>query len=265
MQIFSDDFTKAVGQNQVALALSFFTDPQQTGYEIDIFDIPIAKILDEYTAYLGWMQTLTLDVAGEFLIMAATLAQIKSRMLLPPGEGEEDEEGEEEQDPREELVRRLLEYQRYKEVAEELRDCPILDRDVFVRRARPVDPGPEEGQNPFAEVSVFKLIEALDRVMAKASRRVTLDVLIDRISVADRIQELVDLLRRDREMTFEALFGDDPTKTFVVVTFISLLEMARLGMVRLHQVPGSEVVHVRNRLDDVDVEQVLSELKEEGL
>ncbi len=233
-------------------------------HEVDIFDIPIVKILDEYTTYLEWMQTLNLDVAGEFLVMAATLAHIKSRMLLPPGEGVDEDLGEDEQDPREELVRRLLEYQRYKEVAQELRDRPILDRDVFARKGSAPDPGLEEGENLFAQVSVFKLIEALDRVMAKAKKKVSHEVIADRISVADRIQEITDLIKLNKEIIFEDIFGPEPTKSSIVITFISLLEMARLGMVRLHQVPGSEVLYVRNRLDDVDPEQALKEVEEES-
>jgi segregation and condensation protein A len=227
-------------------------------HEIDIFDIPIALITDKYLAYINWMQALNLDVAGEFLVMASTLAHIKSRMLLPSGEGEEEEE-EEDLDPREELVRRLLEYQRYKEAAEELRQRPILNRDVFTHGTTTEIPKDQEKESPFSEVSVFKLIEALDKAMRKAKRRVSHDIIVERISIVDRIHELADRLLRVGEMTFEELFDEALTKMAVIVTFIALLEMTRLRMVRLHQTDGSEVIYVRSLLGAAeDVEQALA-------
>jgi len=231
-------------------------------HEIDIFDIPVAMILDKYMGYIEWMQVLNLDIAGEFLVMASTLSLIKSKMLLPPGEGEDEEEEVEEGDPREELVRRLLEYQRYKDAADELRDRPILSRDVFSRDAKQHIPVEEE-DGAFAEVSVFKLIEALDKVMRKASRRVTHEVLMERISIAARIQELVDYLAAHQEVTFEEIFGENPTKSMIIITFIALLEMARLRMVRLHQARESEVLYVKNLCDQIDIDEVLALVKNE--
>jgi segregation and condensation protein A len=227
-------------------------------HEIDIFDIPIALITDKYLAYINWMQALNLDVAGEFLVMASTLAHIKSRLLLPSGEGE-DEEEEEELDPREELVRRLLEYQRYKEAADELRQRPILNRDVFSHGTTTEIPKDQQDESPFSEVSVFKLIEALDKAMHKAKRRVSHDIIVERISIVDRIHELSDKLLRVGEMTFEELFDEGMTKMAVIVTFIALLEMSRLRMVRMHQADGSEVIYVRSLLGSAeDVEQALA-------
>jgi len=220
-------------------------------HEIDIFDIPIALITDKYMAYLGWMEVLDLDIAGEFLVMAATLAHIKSRMLLPPDEAVGEEEAEEEGDPREELVRRLLEYQRYKEVADELRDRPLLFRDVFVRDGQAPS---VESDNPFSEVSVFRLVEALDRVMKKTQTRIGHEVVMDRVSIADRILELVELLKTRREVTFEDMFVGARTRMAVVATFLAILEMARLKMIRVHQADASEVIHILSRLEDVDVD-----------
>jgi len=233
-------------------------------HEIDVFDIPISTILEKYIAYIEWMRALNLDVAGEFLVMAATLAQIKSKMLLPPGEGEGEEEEEQDQgDPREELVRRLLEYQRYKEAATELRDRPILDRDVFARRDMPAVVESEDEASPFADVSVFKLIEALDRVMLKASKRIPHEILIERISIADRIQELTAILAERRELIFDELFGDAPTRSFVVITFIALLEMTRLHMIRLHQADGGENLYVTSRLEHIDLDQALTLIRDD--
>jgi len=224
-------------------------------HEIDIFDIPVALILDKYLGYLQWMRVLNIDIASEFLVMASTLIHIKSRMLLPPDQVEGEEE-EEEEDPREELVRRLLEYQRYKEAAEELRDRPILYRDVFVRGTRTPASDPD---SPFSEVSVYKLIEALDRVLAKADKKISHRVMVERVSIADRIQELVEMLRVRSEVTFEAFFEGEMTRSLIVATFLALLEMARLHMVRLHQAEDSEVIHVRGLLDGTEVASVLDE------
>ena len=228
-------------------------------HELDIFDIPIAMITTKYLEYLNLMQVLNLDVAGEFLVMAATLAKIKSKMLLPAGESDEDEDEGEDEDPRQELVRRLLEYQRYKEAAEELRERPILQRDVFARTGS-VMPVAEE-DNPFIDVSVFRLIEAFDRVIRKAKKHISHEIFVDRVSVADKIQELVDLLQERKEIVFDDLFGPNPVKLDIVVTFIALLEMTRLHMVRLHQLADSETIYVRNLLDRVDVDKLLASAK----
>ncbi len=224
-------------------------------HEIDIFDIPVALIMDKYLAYLEWMRVLDIDIASDFLVMASTLAHIKSRMLLPPDQSEGEDE-EEEPDPREELVRRLLEYQRYKEAADELRNQPILYRDVFTRgsRAQAV-----ESDSPFAEVSVYRLIEALNQVIKQSEKKIGHRVTVDRISIADRIQELTTMLRERCELTFEELFADQRTRDRVVATFLALLEMARLHMVRIHQAVDSDVIHVRGRLEEVDVEQTLAQ------
>jgi segregation and condensation protein A len=232
-------------------------------HEINIFDIPIAPITEKYLTYLRWMEALNLDIAGEFLVMASTLTYIKSRMLLPPEERPVDE-GEEELDPRTDLVRRLLEYQRYQEVAEELKDQPILDRDVFARKPVTATTEEEEEHNPFEEVSVFVLIEAVERIMRHAPKKLSHQVLVERVSVAQRMQELTELLVQRKDVTFEELFADAPDPTLVVVTFIALLEMARLKMVRLHQTDNQGLIHVRGLLEGVDVEQVLASIDPSG-
>ncbi len=229
-------------------------------HEVDIFDIPISLILDRYMEYLDWMHELDLDICGEFLVMAATLAQIKSRMLLPPDESQDEGDGQEEGDPREELVRRLLEYQKYKEAGRELCERPMMNRDMFDRGGQvQIEAGEER---PFSEVSVFKLIEALDRVMKKSKTKVTHQVLMERISLADRIHELSDLLLQRREVEFEEMFAGDVTKMMVIVTFMAILEMARMRMVRLHQADGSDVIHVRSLLAAAaEVEETLANAK----
>ncbi len=226
-------------------------------HEVDIFDIPVALITDKYLAYLEWMRVLDIDIASEFLVMASTLAHIKSRMLLPEEELEEGV-GEEEIDPRDELVRRLLDYQRYKEAGEDLRDRPILYRDVFVRGTRTPANGPD---SPYLGVSVFKLVEAFDRVLKRADKKISYKVMMEHVSIADRIHELAELLRDKPEVVFDELFVEARTRSMVVVTFLALLEMARLRMVRLHQAQDSDVIHVRGLLADEDLESVLSSLE----
>src|SRR5512137_207724 len=136
-------------------------------HQVDVFDIPIARITEAYLAALRTMQELDIDVAGEFLQMAAQLMLLKSKLLLPRTEVAEDADAAEEQgDPRAELVRRLLEYQKYKAAAEELGRHDILDRDVFARRVQPARIAQPDGPDGLAEVSVFQLIEALDRALA---------------------------------------------------------------------------------------------------
>lgn len=202
-------------------------------HEIDIFDIPIAFIAEKYLEHLAVMRELDLDLAGEFLLMAATLAHIKSRMLLPRPEPEV--EGEPEVDPREELVRRLLEYQKYKQAGEDLARQDLLDREVFARRAAPPKVVPAEGDLGLAEVSVFKLVEALDRTLKAARMVIPHEVMVERISVADRIQELLDELREKSELSFFQMFTGAHEKGRLVATFLALLEMARLKLITVRQ------------------------------
>jgi segregation and condensation protein A len=214
-------------------------------HKLDIFDIPVSFITDRYIEYLDRMRELDLDVAGEFLQMAATLAHIKSRMLLPREERPPEEGGEEGQDPREELVRRLLQLQKYRDAAQKIGERPQLQRDVFVRPKTEAPPAKTEDV-PLAEVSVFKLIDLFDRALKKARVHVPHQVLVERVSVAQRITELLDLFAAasSERMKFEELLDESATKGKIVVTFLALLEMARLKLVRVHQIEGDGSVWV---------------------
>jgi len=158
--------------------------------EVSISDIPIATITEQYLATLEVMQAFNLDVAGEFLVMAATLIHIKSRMLLPLTDAEDDEE--EGADPREELVRRLLEYQRFKDAADQLERREVLTRDVFVRSVAPAEKVPTPG---FREVSVFELLTALKQVLDRLPKDVVHEVMLDKITVREKMTLLLDHLR----------------------------------------------------------------------
>src|SRR5574341_1118771 len=173
-------------------------------HQVEIFDIPIARITESYLETLQALRDLDIDVAGEFLAMAAQLMLMKSRLLLPRTEVDEDAPAPEDQgvDPRAELVRRLLEYQKYKAAAEELGGRDILDRTVFARRARAERPAPPEGPEGLADVSVFKLIEALDRALANASPEAAHEIVTDRLTISDAMLRVADVLRTRRRATF---------------------------------------------------------------
>jgi segregation and condensation protein A len=215
-------------------------------HEVDVFDIPIAKITESYLATLDALRQLDIDLAGEFLHMAAQLVLLKSRLLLPRTEVAEDAPGAEEAgvDPRAELVRRLLEYQKYKAAGEELGGRDILDRTVFARRARAERPAPAEGPEGLADVSVFKLIEALDRALAHARPEAAHEIETDRLTISDAIARVADLLRLRRRATFEELLAGPAERrndrTAVIATFLAVLEMAKLRLVRVFQAPHDE-------------------------
>ena len=198
--------------------------------EVSISDIPIATITEQYLATLEVMQAFNLDVAGEFLVMAATLIHIKSRMLLPLTDAEEDEE--EGVDPREELVRRLLEYQRFKDAADQLERREVLTRDVFVRSVAPAEEVPAPG---FREVSVFELLTALKQVLDRLPKDVVHEVMLDKITVREKMTLLLDHLHAQGKTLFESLFAEVKTRMEVVVTFLAMLELVKVRAIRIFQ------------------------------
>src|SRR5512136_1790346 len=186
--------------------------------ELDIFNIPIAVITEQYLEYLQLMKVLNLDMAGEYLLMASTLLHIKSRMLLPKSSEEE----EEEEDPRAELVRRLLEYQRYKQAAGELEKRPMLDRDVFIRLI-PLEHG-EEPEEERIEVSLLGLIEAFRQVLERVKSESVHEVIMEHLSVEDKIEELLGLLESEkRSMVFHRLFPEQASRKVIIITLLAIL------------------------------------------
>ena len=199
--------------------------------EVNITDIPIATITEQYLATLELMQTLNLDMAGEFLVMAATLIHIKSRTLLPESDAETDEE-EEGGDPREELMKRLLEYQRFKEAAGELGQRDVLTRDVFVRATAPTEkPAP----TAFRELSVFELLTALRRVLERLPKDEFHEVTLEKITVREKMTLVLERLRVDGQVMFESLFTDARTRMAVIVTFLAMLELVKIRAIRIFQ------------------------------
>jgi segregation and condensation protein A len=213
-------------------------------HELDILDIPIGFVTEKYLEYLAVMQLVWssdsqaspgLNVASEYLLMAATLAHIKSKMLLPaPPPGQEDEVLEEEADPRATLIRRLLEYQKYKNAGEQLTQRGITGRDVFLRGSE-IEDAVHTGLAPLAEVPLFSLVAAFQAVLERSRVKLSHDVVADRISLTDRIHEVTTLLESRTRMTFDELFEGLVTKFDLVITFLALLEMTRLRMTRLTQ------------------------------
>ncbi len=198
--------------------------------EVGITDISISAITEQYLATLEMMSSLSLDVAGEFLVMAATLIHIKSSMLLPLEEGDEDEE--EEGDPREELIRRLSDYQRYKEAALELEGREVLYRDVFVRLSESRQKM-EAGE--IERVSLFDLLSAFRRVLERFPEEGVHIVEVEKISVHERMNLLLDCLRRSTRVVFQALFEGVNSRMEFVVTFLAMLELIKLRAIRATQ------------------------------
>jgi len=220
--------------------------------EVDVTDIPIARVAEQYVEYLEWMRELQLDVAGEYLVMAATLAWIKSRMLLPPDPSAIQEEGG---DPRAELVARLLEYQLFKEAAGELDERSLLGRDVFAATAPGPEPAPEAERE--IEVGVFQLVEAMRRVLARAQHSgAAHEVEVEVITVRERMLAVMEALRHREACEFEELLreegGDWASRALIVATFLAILELTRLEAIGLYQgvddtgVPQG-VIHLRRR------------------
>lgn len=227
--------------------------------EVSITDIPIATITEQYLATMELMQSLNLDMAGEFLVMAATLIHIKSRMLLPAGDEEPDED--EGVDPRAELIKRLLEYQRYKDAAAELEQREVLTRDVFVRASAPVE---EAGPREFREVSVFELLGALKRVIDRLPKDTVHEVTLEKITVREKMALLLDTLRNTSRVLFESLFAGVKTRIEIIVTFLAMLELVKVRAIRIFQEqPGDEIViEAAAGMDEAAEQVVLDEIEE---
>ncbi|MBM4384608.1 MAG: segregation/condensation protein A [Deltaproteobacteria bacterium] len=209
--------------------------------EMDITELSVADVADQYVEYLNLMQELQLDVAGEYLLMAATLAWIKSRLILPPSEDGEESDGP---DPRAELVARLLEYERFKEAAEKLGEFPREGRDVFKAQAAELAPTPEAERE--IEVSLLALLDAFRKVLARVPQGPGLhEVEADQVTVYERMVSIMDQVgSSDASLEFEQLFvapsGAPPSRALVVATFLALLELVRVAALRVYQGVGED-------------------------
>lgn len=199
-------------------------------HEIDIYDIPIHRITREYLSTLELMRALNLEVAGDFLVMAATLMQIKSRMLLPVDPSPEKEE----EDPRAELVRRLLEYKMFRDAAERLSGLEKEHGRVFTRQVpdESKDAGEEEH---LMEVTLFGLLSAFKDVLIQTQESMTAELVRPEITVTQKINDIMDRLQEGAEVLFKPLVAECASKLERIVTFLAVLELVRLKLVRAFQ------------------------------
>jgi segregation and condensation protein A len=201
--------------------------------EINIYDIPIAMIAQQYLGYIEAMKDLNLNVAGEFLVMAATLLQIKSKMLLPVDETAEDEEDG--PDPREELVRRLLEYKTFKEAARQLDTQERLWREIYSRTPISEEGNDESDEALLENIGLFDLVDALQGVLNRNPGKKLLEIIPDNLTVRDRMNAILEALEGQESIAFEALFESSCHRMVIIVTFLALLELIRLRTVRVYQ------------------------------
>jgi segregation and condensation protein A len=193
--------------------------------ELDIYNIPIAKITKEFFDYLQYMRDLDLEIAGEFLVMAAELMQIKVKLLLPPEPGEEEEE-----DPRANLVKRLIEYKRFKEVAQELVAREAAQMKIAYRGYHEADPRVmemEEDERSLSDVSLFDLIASFQYAVARMPKKFVHEIMKLNVTIDEQIEHILDFFSRRSEATFAELIEGMTEKIRIVVTFIALLELIR--------------------------------------
>jgi segregation and condensation protein A len=209
--------------------------------EIDIYDIPIARITEQYLHYLDMMRLLDLNFAGEFLAVAATLVYIKSRMLLPPEERTEEEE-EPVEDPRAELVRQLVEYKQFKDVSTDLQEMETEHQSTFRRHDTSV-PFPEAVERPLNDVSMLDLLSAFSQALERAAKRKGIhEIAEEEVSVFEQIEMILARLRKAREILFQTLFPEGASRARIVATFLALLELIRTRKVlAVQEQPFAEI------------------------
>ncbi len=213
--------------------------------EVDIFDIPVTLITDQYLGYIDMMKALNINVAGDFLVMAATLIHIKSRMLLP----EKNEDGEEE-DPRDELTRPLLEYLQFKELAGDLAEREMLERDVFQRKPDKdysADFEPEEQQ---IEVNLFQLMDAFKRILENVIPDAELTFRPENYSINDKMSLILDELKVKESLYFKTLFKEDRTLAEFVITFLAVLELVHMGLIKVYQPSVYSDIQIEARFEE---------------
>ena len=222
-------------------------------HRMDIFDIPIALIAEKYLERLEEMRSINLDICSEFLLMAATLLQLKSRLLVPsPKLVSEEAEEADTQDVREELVRRLLEYQKYKAAAEQLAARPLLGKTVFCRTVQPEKLPLEEGEPKFVEVSVYRLVDVFSEAIQKLEPKLQHEVVREHVSMSKAIQTLISKLQEKPARVFLELLGEARSRSEITILFLGVLEMCRLKLIRIQQSleTGEIFIVAREALDD---------------
>ncbi|MDD5477212.1 MAG: segregation/condensation protein A [Candidatus Omnitrophica bacterium] len=223
---------------------------------LNIYDIPIAEVTAQYLEYINFIQLLDLNIVGEFLVMASTLMQIKSKMLLP---AEELAVLEEEEDPRAELVKRLLEYEKFKQVAENLRQREVSQQEVFKRPKTENSQGdqiPDKGESQYFEASIFDLINAFSRALKDVPREVFYEVVKDQFTVEQKVHGILHLLLVQTEIKLLELFRESKSKIEIIVIFLAILELAKMKEIVARQdVEFEDIVISRNKENIIPYER----------
>lgn len=223
---------------------------------LNIYDIPIAEVTEQYMQYLNLMQLLDLNIAGEFLVMAATLMEIKSRMLLPPDETQALLQSEE--DPRAELVKRLLEYEKFKEIANNLRERETEQQKVFKRSASLVDKEglSKDNEEVYFEASIFDLIDAFSKALKEVPKELFYEVVKDEFTIEEKIHQILHLLLVRSSISISELFNRAKDKMEIIVIFLAILELIRLKEIVAYQ-KGlfQEILISRNKNNIIPYEQ----------
>jgi len=213
---------------------------------LNIYDIPIAKITEQYLGYLELMKLLDLNIAGEFLVMAATLMQIKSRMLLPAEEGVMPQE--EQEDPRAELVRKLLEYEKFKEIAENLRQREISQQQIYKRPKSKNTESTQQETEVYFEASIFDLISAFSKAIEDVPKELFYEVIKDEFTVEEKIHQILHLLLLKPSVYISELFSQAKNKIEIIVIFLGILELIRMKEIIAYQKePFQEIEITRNK------------------
>ncbi len=220
---------------------------------LNIYDIPIAKVTEQYLQYLNLIQLLDLNIAGEFLVMAATLMQIKSKMLLP---AQEQEGIEEEEDPRQELVKRLLEYEKFKEIAESLRQRESNQREVFKRPKVEIDKELSDNKEVYFEASIFDLINAFSAALKDVPKELFYEVIKDEFTIEEKIHEILHLLLVSPSIKLSELFSKAKHKVEIIVNFLAILELIRMKEIIVRQTDlFQEIEILRNKENIIPYER----------
>jgi segregation and condensation protein A len=224
--------------------------------ELSVTDIPIATITEQYLGTLELMQGLNLDVSGEYLVMAATLLHIKSKMLLPPDESDFEDE-DDELDTRDALIRRLLEYERFKEAAKELEDRERLNRDVFTRGGQ----APQVAREiSFDRISIFDLISAFQRVLERFPGDSVHKVVLETVSIRERMTLILDELHRKSRVVFQSLFESAGSRFEVITTFLAMLELIKMRAIRVIQTDRLGPIHMEPAISQSEMKDRLEEM-----
>lgn len=211
--------------------------------DLDIRDIPISAVTEQYLQYIEMMKMLDLDIIGDFLVMAATLLQIKSRMLLPPDPAAEEAE---EEDPRDELARRLLEYKKFKEIAEALKEKESFRGDLFARSVdrETMQQIRDEAKEVYFEASLFDLINALSEALKKVPEEVIHEIITEEYTVEQKVHDILHCLLEESAVRLSVLFAQAHNKIEIIVTFLAVLELIRLKEIKAVQ---------KRTFDDIEI------------